>query len=166
LAMVAARMAELDRTAFAAAIGDRGVWFVEQNPQWARLVKDLRSRDDAALQHRVTGVEVTEDAVRADPELIMHAGTPWSKQLSSTVLEIIRSGRLQQRAVRYATVVGIRLPLQHYELVRSALQKPVGLRFVREALLALERTAWLRFEIRSAFTGEPIIVERLEIPPW
>ena len=168
LAMVAGRMAELDRTAFAAAIGDRGVWFVEQNPQWARLAKDLRSRprDDAAPQHRVTGVEVTEDAVRADPELIMHAGTPWSKQLSSTVLEIIRSGRLPQRAVRYATVVGIRLPLQHYELVRSALQTPVGLRFVREALLALERTAWLRFEIRSAFTGEPIIVERLEIPPW
>ncbi len=168
LVMVAARMAELDRTAFAAVIGDRGVWFVEQNPQWARLAKDLRSRprDDAAPQHRVTGVEVTEDAVRADPELIMHAGTPWSKQLSSTVLEIIRSGRLQQRAVRYATVVGIRLPLQHYELVRSALQTPVGLRFVREALLALERTAWLRFEIRSAFTGEPIIVERLEIPPW
>jgi hypothetical protein len=40
------------------------------------------------------------------------------------------------------------------------------LRFVREALLALERTAWLRFEIRSAFTGEPICVERLEIPQW
>ena len=107
-----------------------------------------------------------EDAVRADPELIMHAGTPWSEELTSTILEIICSGQLQQRAVRYATVVGIRLPLEHYELVRSALQTPIGLRFVREALLALERTAWLRFEIRSAFTGEPIIVERLEIPPW
>jgi hypothetical protein len=109
---------------------------------------------------------VTEDAVRADPELIMDAGTPWSKQISSGVLEIICSGQLQQRAVRYATAVGVRLPLQHYELVRSALQTPIGLRFVREALLALERTAWLRFEIRSAFTGEPISVERLEIPQW
>ena len=71
--MVAARTAELDRTAFAAAIGDRGVWFVEQNPQWARLAKDLRSPppDEAAPQHRVAAVEVTEDAVRADPELIM-----------------------------------------------------------------------------------------------
>ena len=73
LAMVAARTAELDRTAFAAAIGDRGVWFIEQNPQWARLAKDLRSRppDEASPQHRVAEVEVTEDAVRADPELIM-----------------------------------------------------------------------------------------------
>jgi hypothetical protein len=50
--------------------------------------------------------------------------------------------------------------------VRTALQTPIGLSFVREALLSLERTAWLRFEIRSAFTGEPIIVERLEIAPW
>jgi hypothetical protein len=107
---------------------------------------------------------VTQDAVRADPELIMHAGTPWSEQLTSTVLEIICSGQLQQRTVRYATAVGVRLPLQHYELVRPALLTSIGLRVVREALLALERTAWLRLEIRSAFTGEPIIVERLEIP--
>jgi len=168
LAMVAARTAELDRSAFAAAIGDRGAWFIEQNPQWARLAKDLRSPppDEAAPPHRVAAVEVTEDAVRADPELIMYAGTLWSKQLSSAVLEIICSGQLQQRAVRYATAVGVQLPLQHYELVRSALQTPIGLRFVREALLALERTAWLRLEIRSAFTGEPIIVEHLEIPQW
>jgi hypothetical protein len=168
LATVAARTAELDRTAFAEAIGDRGVWFVEQNPQWGRLAKDLRLRtpDEASAQHRVVGVELSEDAVRADPELIMHAGTPWSKQLTSTVLEIICSGQLQQRAVRYAAAVGVRLPLQHYELVRSALLTPIGLRYVREALLALERTAWLRFEIRSAFTGEPIMVDRLEMQRW
>jgi hypothetical protein len=43
---------------------------------------------------------------------------------------------------------------------------PAGLRSVREALLALERTVWLRLEMRSAFTGEPIIVDRLEMPPW
>jgi hypothetical protein len=30
----------------------------------------------------------------------------------------------------------------------------------------LERTVWLRLEMRSAFTGEPIIVDRLEMPPW
>ena len=71
--MVAARTAELDRSALAAAIGDRGVWFIEQNPQWARLAKDLRSRppDEVSRQHRVAEVDVTEDAVRADPELIM-----------------------------------------------------------------------------------------------
>jgi hypothetical protein len=37
---------------------------------------------------------------------------------------------------------------------------------VREALLALERTVWIRIEMQRAFTGEPIVVQRLEIPPW
>lgn len=167
LAMAAARTAELDRTAFATAIGDRGVWFVEQNPQWARLAKDLRSHaPTAASQHLVVGVEVTEQAVRADPELIMRARPPWSKQLTSTVLEIICSGQRQQHGVRYAAAVGVRLPLQHYELLRSALLTPMGPRSVREALLALERTVWLRLEIRRAFTGEPIAVDRLEVPQW
>jgi len=90
-------------------------------------------------------------------------------------LEIIGSGRLQQDGIRYAARVGARLTLQHYELLRSAVQRitaqldsvmPGGLRSAREALLALERTVWLRVEMRTAFTGEPIMVERLEIPQW
>jgi hypothetical protein len=28
----------------AAALGVRGIWFVEQNPQWSRLATALRSR--------------------------------------------------------------------------------------------------------------------------
>ena len=41
-----------------------------------------------------------------------------------------------------------------------------GLQATREALLALERMVWLRLEMCSAFSGEPIMVRRLEIPPW
>jgi hypothetical protein len=67
------------------------------------------------------------------------------------------------------------MPLQHYELLRTAVQQitardeppfPAELRPVREALLSLERTVWLRIEMRSAFSGEPIMVERLEITRW
>ena len=177
LGIVAARTTELDRRALAQAIGERGIWFVEQNPQWARLASALRlpaqPRDSA--EPAVSAAEVTEEALRADPELIMQAATPWSDQLTWTVLEIIGSGRLQQHGIRYAARVGARLPLQHYELLRSAVQRitaqldsvmPGGLRSAREALLALERTVWLRVEMRTAFTGEPIMVERLEIPQW
>jgi hypothetical protein len=105
----------------------------------------------------------------------MNAAAPWSDQLSRTVIQIIGSGQLRQRGARYASKVGARLPLQHYELLRLAVPQiierqelltPAGLRSVREALLALERTAWLRVEMRSTFSGEPIMVERLEIPPW
>lgn len=105
----------------------------------------------------------------------MHAVTPWSDQLSRTVFEIIGSGVLQHRGARYAAAIGARLPLQHYELLRSAMQQierqeePLAaarLRSAREALLTVERTVWLRIEMRSAFSGEPIMVDRLAIPSW
>jgi hypothetical protein len=177
LVMVAARTTELDRSALAKAVGERGVWFVEQNPQWARLAKSLRSHlhDDGSASETAYGVAVDEDALRADPELIMRAAAQWSNQLTRTVLEIIGSGQLQRRGVRYATSVGTRLPLRHYELLRSEVEQtaartesltPAGLRSVREAFLALERTVWFRIEMCSAFSGEPIMVQRLEIPPW
>jgi hypothetical protein len=176
LAMLAARSPDLDRGAFVKAVGDRGIWFVEQNPQWARLARSLRSHlQDASPERNVVAVAVTEDALRANPDLIMDAATPWSGQLTRTVVEIIGSGQLRQRGARYAAAVGARLPLPHYELLQSALPQiaehqellsPAGLRSVREALLVLERTVWLRIEMRSAFSGEPVMVKRLEIPPW
>jgi hypothetical protein len=176
LAMVALRTPQLDRTALAKALGERGVWFIEQNPQWARLAKSLRSpAPGKSSAESAVSVKVTAEAVRANPELIMDAATPWSEQLVSTVLEIIGSGQLQQRGARYAQQVGVRLPLRHYELLRSAgaqivagekLLTQAGLRSVREAFLTLERTVWLRIEIRSAFSGEPIMDQRLEIPRW
>jgi hypothetical protein len=189
MAMVAARTADLDRMLLARVVGDRGVWFIEQNPQWARLAKDLRS-DTNEKPSRPNGLDVdaTEEAVRADPELIMRVPPPWSSQVTRAVLDIIASGgfkggrpplpsagQLQQRSVRYAAAVGARLPLGHYELLRSTVQQivrrgvalpPAGLRSVREALLALERTVWLRIEMHSAFSGEPITVQRLDLPQW
>jgi hypothetical protein len=177
LAMVAARSSAVDRAALARALGERGVWFVEQNPRWNRLARGLRSpaQNDVPPEPDVTVAEITEDAVRADPELIMRATTPWSDQLSRTVLAIIGSGLLQHAGARYAVAVGARLPLQHYELLRAAAQQittraePLSaarLRSFREAFLTLERTVWLRMEMHAAFSGEPITVDRLEIPPW
>jgi hypothetical protein len=177
LAMVAARTTELDRSTLAKTLGDRGVWFVEQNPQWARLAKSLRSHREDVLppERHGSGIALDEDAVRADPELILRASMPWSRQLTRTVLEIIGNGQLQQRGARYAAKVGARLPLDHYELLRSAVHQIAPhvesrtlarMRSVREALLALERMVWFRIEMRSAFSGEPIMVQRLEIPRW
>jgi hypothetical protein len=176
LTMQAARTTQLDRTVLTKALGERGVWFVEQNPQWARLAKSLRShaRPELVPERDSSGDEVTEDAVRANPELIMRATTPWSNEISRTVLQIIASGQLQH-GVRYAASVGTRFPLHHYEQLRFAVQQATtrdqpltlaGLRSVREALLALERTLWIRIEMCSAFSGEPIMVRRTEIPPW
>jgi hypothetical protein len=177
LAIVAARTGGVDRTALGRAIGKRGIWFVAQNPQWTRLSSSLQSgmQDDLSQDLTALSGAVTEDALHADPELILRAATPWSQQLSETVLKIIGSGQLRERGPRYGASVGARLPLEHYELLRSAVERRPGshepltalaLRSVREAFRALERVTWVRVEIESAFAGEPITVQRLEIPPW
>ena len=44
LATLAAGNPRLDRGLLAAALGVRGLWFVEQNPQWVRLAAALRNR--------------------------------------------------------------------------------------------------------------------------
>jgi hypothetical protein len=173
LAMVATRTIDLDRAALAKAVGDRGVWFIEQNSQWTRLARGVRSTANGVVSEgNASGIEITDDAVKADPELIMRPGIRWTNELTQAALAIISSGQLQQRGTRYAAAVGARLPLQHCELVvqQIAAQNlpltPAGMRYVGEALLALERTVWLRLEICSAFGGEPIMVERLQISQW
>jgi hypothetical protein len=177
LAMVAARTTAMDQAALAQAIGERGVWFVAQNPQWARLASSLRSHlhDDLMQDASAPSVAVADDEVITDPQLILRAATPWSRQLSETVLKIIGSGRLREHRSRYAATIALRLPLEHYELLRSAVQPrpapdealtPLALRSVREAYRTLERIVWVRIEIQSAFAGQPVVVQRLEIPPW
>ena len=177
LAMVAARSNAVDRTSLGHAIGERGIWFVAQNPHWTRLSSSLQSEmDDVPTRDRTApSGAVTEDAVQADPELILRTPTPWSQQLSERVLRIIGSGQLRERGSRYGAAVGARLPLEHYELLRPAVEQGLGsnepltavtLRSIREAFRALERVTWVRVEIESAFAGEPIRVQRLEIPPW
>jgi hypothetical protein len=44
LATLASANPRVDRALLAAALGNRGVWFVGQNPQWARLAAALRNR--------------------------------------------------------------------------------------------------------------------------
>lgn len=177
LALLAARTPAVDRTAMARAIGERGVWFVAQNPQWTRLASTLQAHlnDDLLPDLNPPSVVVSEDAVRVDPQLILRATRPWSRQLSQTVLDMIGSGRLREHRSRYAAIIGLHMPLDHYELLRSAVQRtpapddaltPLALRSVREAYRILERTVWVRIELQSAFAGGPVAVQRLEVPPW
>ena len=122
-----------------------------QEPAVARRTL-LRSRN-------VVAVAVTEDAVRADPDLIMDAATPWSEQLTRTVVEIIGSGQLRQRGARHSGRSPSAAAALRAAAVSSTADRegqewmpPAPRRSVREALLALERTVWLRIEMRSAFS--------------
>jgi hypothetical protein len=48
VATAAAGSTRVNRTALAAGLGVRGIWFVRHNPQWARLAAALQSRLDEA----------------------------------------------------------------------------------------------------------------------
>jgi hypothetical protein len=45
---VAVGSPRVDRAALAAALGVRGIWFVDRNPQWSRLAATLQARLDGA----------------------------------------------------------------------------------------------------------------------
>jgi hypothetical protein len=178
LAMVAARTSAVDRTSLGRALGERGRWFVAQNPEWTRLSSSLEPamHDDLSPDRTAPSGAVNEDAVLADPELILRVTEPWSQPLTEAVLEIIGSGRLGESGRHYAATVGARMPLEHYdELLRSAVARRLGSqepltgrtsRSVREAFQALERVMWARTEMESAFAGKPIMLQRIGMPPW
>ena len=176
--MVAVRTAELDRTASdhstsaTAACGSSS-----RTRSGLGSPRILRSRppDDVLRRQRAREVEVTENAVRADPELIMQRRNALVDRAQPTVLEISRQRPAAEpcrplcHGSRSTAAAGaLRAGAINFWPGRNTgrAADSAGLRSVREALLALERTVWLRLEMRSAFTGEPIIVERLEIPPW
>ena len=99
LAMVAARTGAVDRTS-----SGTGNW------EARHMVCRAESPVDSAVQQSPVGMDddlsqdrnapsgaVTEDAVHADPQLILRVATPWSQQLSEAVLKIIGSGQLRER---------------------------------------------------------------------
>ena len=101
LAIVAARTTELDRTALAAALGDRGVWFVEQNPDWARLAKGLQAhpKEQSSAEPNDSGVEVTENAVGMQPVVRLeftHGGS--HRRVVVRIVGIFRDAPQGQRA--------------------------------------------------------------------
>ncbi len=119
LAMVAARTSELDRSALAEHLATAACGSSSRTRSGLGSPRSCAGETRFRASRRAPTADITENAVRADPELIMRAPTPWSIELSRTVLEIVGSGRLQNHGVRYAAAVGARLPLEHYELVQS-----------------------------------------------
>ena len=110
LAMLAARSPDLDRGRSSTVGRPRRLVRRAEPAVGAACQEPAVTRSGRSPDRNVVAVAVTEDAVRADPDLIMDAATPWSDQLTRTVVEIIGSGQLRQRGARYATAVGARLP--------------------------------------------------------
>lgn len=174
LASVAARNAELSRPLLGTALGERGRWFLQQNPQWARLVSTLTGPSEAGPSEPEPadpGPVVDAESVRETPEAIFTAPQPWSVDLVLAALAVIGTLRLRWQTTSYAVALGVRLPVEHHHLVRSAaayydeqLQPGQGVIMVREAFAALDGACQTTWAIDQAFAPDSPILDQQESP--
>ena len=167
LVTVAARNAELSRPLIGVALGERGRWFVQQNPQWVRLLPTLVGPLEP--EPTAPGPAVDEQSVRATPEAILTAPQPWSVDLVIAALAAIGSLRLSRQTPSYAAALGVRLPVAHYPLVQSAaayyeeqLRPGPGAILVREAFAALDGAFQTIRAIDRAFAPDPPVLDQQE----
>jgi len=166
LAQVAARNTAYDRQLLGRVLGPRGLWFVTQHPQWARLA--------------ATAVEPAAAATRSspppasDPSDPAHAWRPFEHRLlrgpalafddAVAALRLIAGGLLGAGARGAAAIFGERVPLDvwaalaewtsHEQSEADTIRvdpSPV----VQLALATLQRTVAARLEIAEVFTPDP-----------
>ena len=173
LAGLASRSPTYDRGALASVLGDRGRWFVRQNPDWAKLATLLDASDRAVADPtREPGPSPDPDQVRKDPELLLAVPDPWPSSLLVAALTGLAEGRLGGNQRPYARAVGGRLTVDQYgELGRIATGflelpqlTPVQRRAVRSLFVEIEKAGSDRIEIERAFDPALPRVFRITIP--
>lgn len=154
LAELSAHSLACDRALLRDALGPRGMWFLSQNPRWARLT----AGETSPAPLRSTGKPWPDDfaAILAVPD-------PWSRQHGRVSLAVIAGGNLGPDTRRAAVAVGQRLPLDSAEDVQAARASftsgasgmpPSAVRaLVEQSFLLLEQTVHTRGEIRDAFSA-------------
>lgn len=168
LATLAARSAAYDRALIGAALGERGRWFLSQNPEWRRVAAGAVSRPVPPA----SVVPLDPQALASEPERIFAQPDPWPDQLVAAALAVLAGGRLGSRSRSYAVGLGARLPLRHYRALGAAAQSylqapdasPAQRRALRGWFQELERTAYARLEIEQAFAPAGVSVQRVRIP--
>lgn len=172
LAGLASRSPTYDRGMVAAVLGDRGRWFVRQNPDWAKLAAALDAVGAGEAEARVARPVPSADLVRKDPELLLAVPESWPSPLLGAALTGLAEGRLGGNARSYARAIGGRLtPDQYGELGRIAggflelaQLTPAQRRAVRSIFVEIEKAGSDRIEIERAFDPALPRVFRITIP--
>ena len=162
LVALAATRPDVDCGVLAAALGPQGVWFVAQNPAWARLAEVL----DRPVPSRPVGTPPDvpdETAVRARPELALDVPAPWPRELAVAALRVLLGGQLGWRASRYGAAVGARLAAADTDLLQQAADAlptgvgrgTPGMRLVQEAVAAAAAAAADRAAVDQVFHDDP-----------
>jgi hypothetical protein len=190
LAGLAARSTAYDRAALSAALGERGRWFVHQNPDWHKLATAL---DAAAVEPGSGGgppvpAAATAEQVERDPELLLAVADPWPDSLVTAALVGLLGGRMGTSSGQtfptsgsgrapslrtYARTLGARLSHAQYAGLGMLAQRflelpqlgPAERRGVRNLFVEIERAAYDRIEIERAFDPSLERISTITIPP-
>lgn len=192
LARLAAHSTAYDRPLLGRVLGERGRWFLRQNPDWRRLAADadpaLRQAQasgraqgasgqaqGASGQAQGTPARATAEMVRARPKSIFDHPDPWPTDLVAAAYAVLGSGALGRSARDFAAGVGARLPVELYANLGAAagyyLQAPEARpelrRAIRECFVIMEKSAYTRARVEHAFRAandSAVNLRRVEIP--
>jgi hypothetical protein len=177
LARVAAHSTSYDRALLGRVLGERGRWFLRQNPDWRRLAADAALDVAEDLPASGPGVDgrPTAETVRARPYAIFDHPDPWPTDVVAAAYAVLGRGSIGRTTREYAAGVGARLPVELYAGIGSAAEyylqapeaSPVLRRQIRASFVILEESAFVRVRIEEAFQsperGSPRL-RRVEIP--
>ncbi len=179
LARLAAHSTAYDRPLLGQVLGERGRWFLRQNPDWRRLAADAdparRQAQGVSGQAQGATVRPTAEMVRARPKSIFDHPDPWPTDVVAAAYAVLGSGTLGRHARDYAAGVGARLPVEVYANLGAAAEyylqapeaRPALRRAIRECFVIMEKSAYTRARIEHAFraSGDASVnLRRVEIP--
>ena len=173
LARLAARSTGYDRSVLGAALGPRGRWFLQQNPEWRRLAADAQpSAAPPGPPDPPSAPALTADDVLADPERLLAHPQPWGPDLVSAAYAVLGGEGQVPPARTFATRLGIALPTELYPSIARAGEyyvlapdaSPARRRTIRDRFVTLELAAYARAAIHHAFTDSSTGITRAEIP--
>ena len=173
LARLSTRSTGYDRRALGGALGPRGRWFLQQNPEWRRLAADAQpSAAPPGRPEPPSAPALTADDVLADPERLLARPQPWGPDLVSAAYAVLGGEGQLPPARTFATRLGVALPTELYPSIARAGEfyvlapdaSPARRRTIRDRFVALELAAYARAAIDHVFTDSSIGFTRAEIP--
>ncbi len=183
LARLAAHATAYDRRRLGRALGARGRWFLDQNPDWRRLAADCAPRDvdspepvdgDSPRRSATPAAPPSPETVRAKPMTIFNHPDPWPDDVVAAGFAVVGSAALGRKGREFGGRFGGRLPVERYRSIAAAAEyyllapeaTPAQRRLIKESFVIMEQAAFARVQIERAFAPVPAAagLSRVEVP--
>jgi hypothetical protein len=183
LARLAAHATAYDRPLLGRVLGERGRWFLQQNPDWRRLAADCALRQVQEAEGAVQGTgrraqtvdyAPSDEMIQARPDAIFEHPDPWPPSVVAAAYAALGRGGPGRSSRDFAVGVGARLPGELYPGIGAAAEyylqapdaSPALRRQIRTSFAIVEEAAFARARIEHAFGPPEAGAEfrRIEIP--